>query len=130
MRIRAPAKLNLHLRVLSSEESAREDGYHSIESVFQAVDLCDELTVEKKAGEPLCRIKTDTALPAENTLTTAYGEFCNLTGIKEGVQVGLVKRIPSGAGLGGGSSDAASLLIVLDKLFETDLSLEQMMKAA
>ena len=130
MRIRAPAKLNLHLRVLSSEESARKDGYHSIESVFQAVDLCDELTVEKKAGGPLCRIKTDTALPAENTLTTAYGEFCNLTGIKEGVQVDLIKRIPSGAGLGGGSSDAASLLIVLDKLFETDLSLEQMMQAA
>ena len=57
--------------------AGQEEVDHSIESVFQAVDLCDELTVEKKAGEPLCRIKTDTALPAENTLTTAYGEFCN-----------------------------------------------------
>lgn len=131
MCIRAPAKLNLHLRVLSAEESGRNDGYHNIESVFQAIDLCDELIVEKKAGKPECTVKVKGApLPAENTLTAAYKEFCNLTGINEAVTVDVTKCIPSGAGLGGGSSDAAALLIVLDKLFQTKLKTKQKMQAA
>lgn len=129
--IRAPAKVNLHLRVLSRRESRRNDGYHNIESVLQAVSLYDDLTVSKAAGGSGCRLTAEgIRLPAENTLTAAYAEFCNLTGIKDGVRVDLIKRIPCGAGLGGGSSDAAALLVALDKLFETGLSEKQKMQAA
>lgn len=131
LRIRAPAKLNLHLRVFSPAESGRKDGYHNIESVLQAVDLYDELTVRKTAENGTCRLEVNgMELPARNTLTAAYTEFCNLTGVSEGVHLVLTKRIPAGAGLGGGSSDAAAFLTLLDKLFHTELTLKQRLYAA
>ncbi|WP_428770998.1 4-(cytidine 5'-diphospho)-2-C-methyl-D-erythritol kinase [Treponema sp. HNW] len=131
LRIRASAKLNLHLRVLSPDESGRSDGYHNIESVLQAVDLYDELTVSKTAENRTCRLEVNgMELPAHNTLTAAYTEFCNLTGVSDGVRVVLTKRIPAGAGLGGGSSDAAAFLTVLDRLFNTELSPKQRLYAA
>ncbi len=116
--IKSPAKLNLHLKVYPK----RTDGYHDIESIFQAIDFFDELHVAKSVTNGVCNVKTvSNKLPLENTLTVAYKEFCNFTGLKEGVDVQLTKRIFSGAGLGGGSSNGAALIEALDVLFKTDL---------
>lgn len=98
-----PAKINTFLSVGPPDAI----GYHPIRTVFQAVSLCDGLTLEPGAGDKLEVLGTD--LPADNTLTKA------LRLAREYVQVPalnmhLIKRIPSGAGLGGGSSDAAGLL--------------------
>ncbi len=115
------AKLNLHLRVLPK----RDDGYHDIESLFQVIDLYDDISVAIVHGEIGCRIKTEFDLPTPNTLTRAYDEYCEYTGIQYGVRVSLFKRIYSGAGLGGGSSNAAALIHALDVLFETKLSMAE-----
>ncbi len=119
----APAKINLHLNVFPK----RSDGYHPIESIFQAVPLYDDILV-KLRGESLgCVVQCEAMqLPKENTLTRTYDLFSQLTGISDGVYVELTKRIPSGAGLGGGSSDAAYFLRALNKMFDDPLDYGQM----
>ncbi len=125
--MKSPAKLNLHLGV----HPKRVDGYHDIESIFQAIDFFDDLFVTKKGDDCSCTVEvTSMKLPIENTLTVAYKEFCAYTGVKKGVHVKLVKRIFSGAGLGGGSSNGATLIKALDVLFETKLSLGEKVKLA
>ncbi|MDE6706145.1 MAG: 4-(cytidine 5'-diphospho)-2-C-methyl-D-erythritol kinase [Treponemataceae bacterium] len=117
--IRAPAKVNIGLRVLPE----RGDGFHGIESIFQTVDVCDELTVSPLAEKNRCVVECDTAvLPACNTLTATYAAFCQLTGCDAGVHVCLRKRIPMGGGLGGGSSDAAAFLRALAKVHDVPLT--------
>lgn len=117
--ISAPCKINLHLRVLD----ARPDGYHDIESVFQLVSLADELSVSISGEKGTCEVVSPwMELPAVNTVTSAVARFRELTGINAGVRVELLKRVPSGAGLGGGSSDAAATLVSLDRLFGTNAS--------
>lgn len=111
--IRAPAKVNIGLRVLPE----RGDGFHNIESIFQTVDVCDELVVSPLAERKRCKVECDDAvLPADNTLTATYTAFCQLTGCDTGVRVRVRKRIPAGGGLGGGSSDAAAFLRALARL--------------
>ncbi len=114
------AKLNLHLKVLPK----RSDGYHDIESLFQAIDFFDEIRVERAKNRG-CVLISNIDLPKVNTLTRAYHEYCAFTGIQQGIKVTLFKRIYSGAGLGGGSSNAAALINALDELFETNLSIEE-----
>ena len=123
----APAKINLHLKVMPK----RSDGYHPIESIFQTVPLYDDILV-KCSGESLgCVVNCDAMqLPDDNTLTKTYNLFSQLTGISVGVQVELTKRIPSGAGLGGGSSDAAYFLRALNKMFDYPLNRSQMEEIA
>jgi 4-diphosphocytidyl-2-C-methyl-D-erythritol kinase len=117
-RVLAPAKVNIGLNVFPRAEN----GYHNIESVFQTVPLCDVLVAERKKGAHGCSISCEgMELPKENTLTAAYTAFCAESGECEGVHVSLEKRIPHGAGLGGGSSDAASFVFALEKLFDVDL---------
>ncbi len=117
--IKSPAKLNLHLRVFEK----RADGYHDIESLFQAISLFDDVIVEKTGINRSCKVNvTSFELPLENTLTVAYREFCSYTGISTGVTVTLNKQIFSGAGLGGGSSNGAAMITALDTLFETTLT--------
>ena len=124
--INAPAKLNLNLTVLPK----RQDGFHNIESIFQKVSLYDELKIEL-ADNPCCVLSVEgMSLPESNTVTKAYDEFAKITGITEGTRVSLKKRIPSGAGLGGGSSDAAAMLVGLDKMFQTGLSLSKLIQCA
>lgn len=119
--IKAYAKVNLHLKVLPK----RPDGFHSIESIFQKVNLYDVLHVKKHTQGAFCDLHVDGMdLPQNNTLVQAYTKFRELTGIQHGVRVSLKKIIPSGAGLGGGSSDAAALICALDELFNTELSVE------
>ncbi len=125
--VQSPAKLNLHLKV----HPRREDGYHDIESVFQAIDFFDDLIVTRAAKDVGCIIKTSSIkLPIENTLTVAYKEFCAYTGVENGVYIELTKRIFSGAGLGGGSSNGAAVIKALNSLFDTNLSIEEMMLIA
>jgi 4-diphosphocytidyl-2-C-methyl-D-erythritol kinase len=123
----APAKINLHLKVFPK----RSDGYHPIESIFQTIPLYDDIVVRRTEDELSCVVKCDAMeLPKENTLTKTYTLFSQFSGIKTGVFVELTKRIPSGAGLGGGSSDAATFLQCLNKMFDYPLNRSQMEQIA
>lgn len=117
--VSAPAKINIGLNVLP----VREDGFHSIESIFQTVDLCDELKVRLTSGTGRCEVLCSSmVLPENNTISTAYKAFSDIAGKKSSVCIELKKNIPSGGGLGGGSSDAAALVRALEKLNGVTLS--------
>ena len=119
---RAYAKVNFGLRVLQG----RDDGFHGIESIFQTVDLYDELIVTTSAEKGCQVFCSSMQLPAKNTLTAAYEAFCEIADRDvTGIQINLKKGIPSGGGLGGGSSDAAALIRSLEKLYGTKLSYQQ-----
>ena len=121
--VRAYAKVNFNLRVLPS----RTDGYHSIESIFQTIDLFDELEVSV-TEENGCFVECPSMkLPLQNTLTKAYDAFCSIAGVNvPGVKVVLKKGIPAGGGLGGGSSDAAALVRALCKICNIKLDENQL----
>lgn len=106
----ASAKINIHLSVLGR----RKDGFHDLSSLFQAVSLFDGLFVETEPGSGCTVVCREAELPEENTLTCAYREFSRVTGFDRGIRVVLKKNIPVGAGLGGGSSDGAALLRILN----------------
>lgn len=115
----APAKLNLGLWILRR----RSDGYHDLLTILQAIDLYDRLTVEPRpSGLSLAcnwsRIPTDDS----NLVLRAARLLRQDTGVRRGAAFRLRKRIPEGAGLGGGSSDAAAALLLLDRLWGTGLS--------
>lgn len=112
--VEAPAKINLGLRVLPK----RDDGFHGIESVFATVGLCDTLIVRPLAEQNVCNVFSSQAeVPQENTVNAAYQAAKSvLERDLPGISVQLNKRIPLGGGLGGGSSDAAALLVALQKL--------------
>ena len=115
----AYAKVNFGLRVLPG----RADGFHGIESIFQTVDLYDELTLTTLAQKGCFVHCSSMELPENNTLTKAYNAFCKVVKCEvPGVQVELKKGIPSGGGLGGGSSDAAALVRMLERLCNVRLS--------
>lgn len=120
---KAYAKINFGLKVLPK----REDGFHNIESIFQTIDLYDELIVSWNKDQE-CKVHCDSMeLPAENTLTKAYKAFVEIAGVEvPGVNVELKKGIPSGGGLGGGSSDAAALIRVLENICGISLSNSQL----
>lgn len=111
---KAYAKVNLTLAV----GEKRPDGYHEVVSVMQRVSLCDTLTAEQ-TREGITLTCSDPALPSgeENLAHRAASLFFRETGIAGGAALTLEKRIPSQAGLGGGSSDAASVLLALRKLY-------------
>lgn len=117
MKGQAYAKINLHLKVFPR----REDGYHDIESIFQKISLCDELTINI-TNKNIVSIKSEKfELPVENTISRAIKLFKKETGLDFGCEVILEKKIPSGAGLGGGSSDAALTLNMLNEHFNFPL---------
>ncbi len=125
--VSAYAKINLHLEVLNK----RVDGFHNIASVFQPISLCDELLIEETPNSSKCNVFSPLFdLPEENTITKAYSEFAEFTGVTSAVNVKLIKNIPVGAGLGGGSSDAAALLLALNGIFNTKLSSEELKNIA
>ncbi|HEX6644959.1 MAG TPA: 4-(cytidine 5'-diphospho)-2-C-methyl-D-erythritol kinase [Gemmatimonadales bacterium] len=110
----APAKVNLFLRVLAREA----DGFHGIETLFCLVDLADELVVQRTEvpGVTLDVTGGDAGPAADNLAVRAAGLVLDATGRKFGVHIRLAKRIPAGAGLGGGSSDAAAALAAVNQL--------------
>ncbi len=114
--IAAPAKINIGLRVLEK----RGDGFHGIESIFVALGLCDQLIVRPLEEKNLCVVHcAQSEIPRDNTITAAYRAARTvLRRDLPGVSVELIKRIPLGGGLGGGSSDAAALLKALQKYGE------------
>jgi 4-diphosphocytidyl-2-C-methyl-D-erythritol kinase len=122
--VAAPAKVNLFLHVLGR----RADGYHTIETLFALIDWCDSITLSAcddeaiERGRPLPGIdeKDDLALRAARALQGA-------TGTRRGVTIDIEKRIPTGAGLGGGSSDAASVLLALNRLWKLRLPRSELM---
>mgnify|MGYP001821260313 CR=1 FL=1 len=123
----APAKVNLHLEVLKR----RHDGYHEIETILQAIDLqdCLEVTLDERlpAGPPAIDllVRPVGAAPedATNLCWRAAEAFCQDPGVSGRLPSVLEKAIPSGAGLGGGSSDAMAVIMACDRLFGTALEL-------
>jgi len=117
----APAKLNLFLHITGQ----RSDGYHLLQTAFQLIDLCDELEFEES---PELSLTSDfVAVPTDNNIVlTAARALQQRTGCQRGARIRLTKTIPAGGGLGGGSSDAATTLLALNRLWETGLSLEQL----
>lgn len=119
MKLPAPAKVNLHLRILGR----RVDGFHDLETLMLPVSLADEITLELTRSGGITVTCDDPEVPAgdENLVVRAAGEFFRFTGRECSVRIGITKRIPLGAGLGGGSSDAAATLRGLDALLATKL---------
>ena len=114
MRALARAKLNLHLRLLAREDS----GYHQLETLFCRLELADELEIEAGGdGVRLSIVGPELGPPEQNLVMRAAEAFQRRAGIATGASIHLVKRIPAGAGLGGGSSDAAATLLTLNRLF-------------
>ena len=113
VRVAAQAKLNLHLRVLSRDDS----GYHSLETIFHRIDLADDLIVEIKAsGQTLDVAGAETGPTETNLAWRAATAYADHVGWPQGFNIALNKRIPVGAGLGGGSADAAAVLRAFNSL--------------
>jgi 4-diphosphocytidyl-2-C-methyl-D-erythritol kinase len=110
----APAKLNLFLHILGQ----RPDGYHELQTCFQFIDLCDEITIEVRTDGQIRRAVEVPGLPAEADLCIRAAKALQAaTGSRLGADISLAKKIPVGAGLGGGSSDAAACLLALNHLW-------------
>jgi 4-diphosphocytidyl-2-C-methyl-D-erythritol kinase len=120
MRCLAPAKLNLFLHITGR----RADGYHDLETVFQLVDLCDEIQIDTREDGRICRepAPDDAVLSAlrddEDLTVRAARLLQQASGVGSGANIHVDKRIPAGGGLGGGSSDAATVLLALNALWQ------------
>jgi 4-diphosphocytidyl-2-C-methyl-D-erythritol kinase len=115
VRLAAPAKVNLFLRVFDE----RPDGYHALETLFQAIDLADDVRLERAdAGVELAVVGADLGPPGGNLAHRAATALLAAARVSGGVRIELRKRIPAGAGLGGGSSDAAAVLKGVAALYE------------
>lgn len=124
----APAKLNLFLHVTGR----RPDGYHELQTVFRFIDLCDRLDFDLRQDGLIARegAAMPGLAPEDDLVIRAARALQQATGTKQGAQIRYSKRIPSGAGLGGGSSDAATTLIALNRLWKTNLDREALMRLA
>ena len=124
---KSPCKVNLLLNILGR----RADGFHELETVFQPVALCDELTFEP-APNGLSLSCNDKSLPADshNLVFRAAEKFFAAAKISGGVKIHLEKKIPMAAGLGGGSGNAATTLLALNELFRTPLAAQKLFEIA
>jgi 4-diphosphocytidyl-2-C-methyl-D-erythritol kinase len=121
----APAKLNLFLHVTGR----RADGHHTLETLFVALDFGDTITLTRRADGAIRRVGADFGVPVESDLTVrAAMALQRASGCAEGVDIAVVKRIPLGGGLGGGSSDAASTLLALNRLWELAMTRAELME--
>jgi len=121
------SKINIGLRIMGK----RPDGYHNLESIFQETTLCDQIVIRKK--ERGIKISTNTkALPTDerNLCFRAYCLFAEKCGLKNGVEIEIIKNIPMGSGLGGGSSNAATCLKAFNTMFDFNLSTAQLIRLA
>ena len=119
----APAKLNLFLHVVGR----RADGYHLIDSLMLPIDWCDTLHFERRDDGRLARHDLGDPLPADDLCLRAARALQQASGTPLGADISIEKRLPSGAGLGGGSSDAASTLLALNRLWGLDWPLERLL---
>jgi 4-diphosphocytidyl-2-C-methyl-D-erythritol kinase len=114
----APAKLNLFLHIVGR----RDDGMHLLQSLFVLIDWCDTLHFERRADGQLARHDLGPALPADDLCLRAARALQQVSGTRLGADIYIDKQVPWGAGLGGGSSDAATTLIALNRLWGLGLT--------
>ena len=122
----APAKLNLFLHVVGR----RSDGYHLLQSVFVLIDWCDHLHFERRDDGLLQRHDLGPALPADDLCLRAARALQSATGCTLGADISIDKQLPWGAGMGGGSSDAASTLLALNHLWALNLPRARLLELA
>lgn len=119
----APAKVNLFLLVTGR----RRDGYHNIQTLFQLIDLCDELHFEITEEMRIVRPEGAAGVSEQEDLVVRAARLLQAeTGLRQGARISVHKHIPLGAGLGGGSSDAATTLLVLNHLWQCGLDLNDL----
>ncbi len=129
MQLEAPAKINLSFRILGR----RADGFHAIETLMAPVSLCDTLTITRAgAGGEIKLVCDDPTLATgdDNLVVKAARLFLREARIDAGISLDLRKRIPHGAGLGGGSSDAAATLTGLNRMFDGRFSQDELQRVA
>jgi 4-diphosphocytidyl-2-C-methyl-D-erythritol kinase len=120
--VAAPAKLNLFLHVVGR----RADGYHLLESLFALIDLADIVTLARRPDGAIERTRDLPGVAAADDLAVRAAILLKeATGVREGVSIAIDKQIPQGAGLGGGSSDAAAVLLGLNRLWDLGLPREE-----
>ena len=122
----APAKLNLFLHVTGR----RPDGYHLLQSVFVLIDWCDTLHFERRDDSVLRRHDIGPALPDDDLSLRAARSLQAASGTRLGADITVQKRVPWGAGMGGGSSDAASTLLALNRLWGLNWPREALLRLA
>jgi len=122
----APAKINLFLHVVGR----RADGYHLLQSAFVLIDWADTLHVERRSDAMLRRHDLTTTLPEDDLCLRAARALQRASGTPLGADVSIEKRVPAGAGLGGGSSDAATTLLALNRLWDLRWPLERLAELA
>ncbi len=119
----APAKLNLCLHIVGR----RDDGYHLLQSAMQIIDLCDELQFYRRAPGVIERIGGPDEIPADTDLILRAARLlASHYEVHDGVGIAIRKRIPIQGGLGGGSSDAATVLVALNYLWELDIHVDEL----
>ena len=120
LQLKSPAKVNLRLEILRK----REDGYHEIRTVFQKIRLSDTIDFSLREEEEIVVTTDQPGLPVgrNNLVHRAASAFFSRCGYRGGINIHIAKRIPLGAGLGGGSSNAATTLKALDRLLDVGLS--------
>jgi 4-diphosphocytidyl-2-C-methyl-D-erythritol kinase len=120
----APAKLNLFLHITGR----RPDGYHLLQSVFMLIDWCDTLHFESRSDSLISREDLNVPLPADDLITRAARLLQQYAACPLGTHIAVEKNIPAQAGMGGGSSDAATCLLALNRLWDLNLPLQTLEK--
>lgn len=120
----APAKLNLFLHITGR----RADGYHLLQSAFMLIDWCDTLHFERRADGRISREDLTTTLPQDDLVVRAARALQTFASTPLGAHISIAKSIPAQAGMGGGSSDAASCLLALNRLWQLNLPLSILTK--
>lgn len=119
----SPAKLNLFLYITNK----RADGYHELQTLFQFLDFGDEIEIEVTQDPTITLLNQIEGVPTEQNLIYRAAKLLqDQTACKLGANIGITKRLPMGGGVGGGSSNAATVLVALNHLWQTELSLTQL----
>jgi len=121
-----PAKLNLYLKVLDK----RKDGYHNIDTSFQLIDLADVMSFEVCEKDIFINSNQDFLCGKSNTIYQSAKKIKQMFGIKDGIKINIEKKIPIGAGLGGGSSNAASTIVALKRLWNLNANTSDLIDVA
>ncbi len=127
IKLNAPAKINLGLNIVAK----RDDGFHNLETFFYPIkSLCDEISISKANSFSFSSNNKLLQLEKNNLITSAHSLLEEYSNRKMNVKIHLAKNIPIGAGLGGGSSDAATTLVGLNKLFDLNIKSIELIKLA
>lgn len=128
VRVKSYAKLNLYLEVLNK----RRDNYHNIRTVFERINLCDEIIVKPRRDNKIRIICSNPGVPTDcsNLAWRSAKLLQDNFSVKRGADIRIIKRIPVGAGLGGGSSNAAAVLKALDKLWKLNAGRKKLLALA